>query len=85
MLVSLEMAQQRTERVQQWLDSLPPRQQEALLLRYYQDFSYVEIADLLSINEQSVRNLVQKALQKIRQLALFIVLVLFMHAFTNFF
>ena len=73
-LVTSELAEQKLEKLQHWLDKLPIRQQEALLLRYYQDFSYIEIAALFSITEQSARNLVQKALHKLRQLAFLMIL-----------
>ncbi len=39
------------------------------MLYYYQDFSYAQIADILAINEQSVRNLLQRGLHKLRQFA----------------
>ena len=45
---------------------LPVRQQEAIQLRYYHSFSTEEIALLMGVNEQSVRNLIHRALQKLR-------------------
>lgn len=60
------------------LKSLPLRQYEALTLRYYQDLSYAEIADILLINEQSVRNLIQRAVLKLKHLALALSLFLFL-------
>ncbi len=56
--------------LQRWLRSLPPRQYEALVLRFYDEFSFPEIADLLQVNEQSARNLVQRAVATLRHLAL---------------
>jgi RNA polymerase sigma-70 factor (ECF subfamily) len=65
-----------------WLKALPVRQYEVLMLRYYEDFSYHEIAEILSINEQSVRNLVQRAVMKLRHLSIHHILITF---FVNFF
>lgn len=60
------------------LKKLPLRQYEVLMLYYYQEFTYAQIADMLAINEQSVRNLLQRGLHKLRQLAfLFSTILLF--------
>lgn len=69
LIITTENDQLWAQRIQYWLDNLTPRQHEALLLRYYQDFSYTEIAELLAISEQSARNLVQKALHNLRQMS----------------
>jgi len=66
------------------LKSLPLRQYEVLVLRYYQDFSYSEISEILAINEQSVRNLIQRAVLKLRQLSIHNLLIIFLFN-SNFF
>lgn len=80
-LINAEIAQWQTADLQAKIKSLPLRQYEVLVLYYYQDFSYEQIASILAINQQSVRNLLQRALQKLRQLAflggLFILFLLF--------
>ncbi len=45
---------------------LPKRQQEVIQLRYYHDFNADEIAKLLEINNQSVRNLLHQAIGRLR-------------------
>lgn len=60
----------QSEKLNNWLSQLPPRQHEALVLRYYHNFEYSEIADILHIKEQTARNLVQKALQMLRKFAI---------------
>ena len=50
------------------LDTLPARQREVLYLRYYQELSTEEIARLLAIKPQSVSNIVQRSLAKLRKL-----------------
>jgi RNA polymerase sigma factor (sigma-70 family) len=45
---------------------LPVRQQEVIQLRYYHDFSTEEIGRMMNINQQSVRNLQNRAMQQLR-------------------
>ena len=75
MIIAQEEKYLQTERLSTWLDQLPPRQNEALVLRYYHGFEYSEIANLLGINEQTSRNLVQKALHTLRKLAIYVVFI----------
>ncbi|SDM22393.1 RNA polymerase sigma factor, sigma-70 family [Catalinimonas alkaloidigena] len=49
------------------LNRLTPRQREMVYLRYYEDLSYQEIAATLGINMQSVANLMQRALKKLKE------------------
>lgn len=65
----------QTEKLNTWLSQLPPRQNEALVLRYYHNFEYSEMADILNIKEQTARNLVQKALQILRKLAISLIII----------
>lgn len=55
-------------RLQKAMHQLPVRQQEAIRLRFYDNFSWEEISGIMGINEQSVRNLVQRAVAKLREL-----------------
>jgi RNA polymerase sigma factor (sigma-70 family) len=75
-IIEQEDVQKQKESLKYWLKSLPVRQYEVLMLRYYQDFSYTEISEILSINEQSVRNLIQRGVLKLRQLSLHNILLL---------
>jgi RNA polymerase sigma factor (sigma-70 family) len=56
----------QSEKLASWLGLLPPRQNEALILHYFHDMTYPQIATILDIKEQTARNLVQKALTMIR-------------------
>jgi RNA polymerase sigma factor (sigma-70 family) len=69
-IIEAEGSQKQKDELESWLKNLPPRQHEVLTLRYYQNFSYAEISEILSIHEQSVRNLAQRAVLKLRQLTL---------------
>jgi len=59
-----ELQDRRT--LQQQLDKLPGRQQEVIYLRFYHNFPYEVIAATMSMNYQSVLNLVQRALKNLR-------------------
>ncbi|WP_428666987.1 RNA polymerase sigma factor [Runella sp.] len=61
------------------INSLPPRQKEALYLRYHHGLSIEQIAEMLNINYQSVTNLLHRAIVHLRKewkgdLALFFLL-----------
>ena len=65
-----EDAQNRQALVQKLISQLPPRQQEAIRLRFVEELDYAEIADVLTINRQSAQNLVFRGIEKLRQLLL---------------
>ncbi|MNL37045.1 RNA polymerase sigma factor [compost metagenome] len=69
-----EEAFEQTEQIRRWLDQLPPRQNEALLLRYYHNLEYAEVAQMLNIKEQTARNLVQKALAILKKVVMLLIL-----------
>lgn len=83
-VIGQEMQESQTSELMAQLKKLPLRQYEVLLLYYFQNFSYAEIADLLAINEQSARNLLQRALTKLRQTILPTTLLLIFLFFTFF-
>ena len=56
----------QSQRMASWLNLLPPRQNEALVLHYFHNMTYQQISVMLDIKEQTARNLVQKALTMIR-------------------
>ncbi len=62
------------EKVTAWLLQLPERQNEALMLRYFHNFEYSEIAQILDIKEQTARNLVQKAIILLRKMAISLII-----------
>ena len=77
-IIEEEDNQKQKDNLNFCLKSLPLRQYEVLVLRYYQDFSYSEISEILAINEQSVRNLIQRAVLKLRQLSIHNMMILFL-------
>ncbi|KAA0992312.1 RNA polymerase sigma factor [Dyadobacter aurulentus] len=70
---------EQTEQIRRWLDLLPPRQHEALLLRYYHNLEYAEVAQVLNIKEQTARNLVQKALAILKRVAILLIVGLLLN------
>jgi RNA polymerase sigma factor (sigma-70 family) len=48
------------------INQLPKRQQEAINLRYYHNFSNEEIAQIMGVNYQSVSNFIYTALRKLK-------------------
>lgn len=69
-----EQLRQR-QQLHEALEGLTDRQQEAIYLYYIQEVPVDEIARLLGMNEQSVRNLIFRALTKLRSSFLFLLLL----------
>ncbi len=57
---------EQVTRLQQAIRKLPKRQQEAIQLRYFHAFSPAEVAQIMDINYQSVRNLLHQAIEQLR-------------------
>lgn len=66
-LIADEETAARVKLVNQLLNSLPARQKEALYLRYHQELGIEQIAEILNINNQSVSNLLHRAIQYLRK------------------
>jgi RNA polymerase sigma factor (sigma-70 family) len=66
-LISRETETESLQKLQLELDKLTKRQREAIFLRFTQDLSYEEIADIMAINYRSVVNLIHEAIKAIRQ------------------
>jgi len=62
-LSNKEVADQLILAIQQ----LPPRQREAVYLKYYEEKSYEEITSIMSVNYQTARKFIYKGLQVIRK------------------
>ncbi|MEQ6120204.1 sigma-70 family RNA polymerase sigma factor [Reichenbachiella sp. MALMAid0571] len=54
------------KQVTAFLDKLTKRQKEAVYLKFYQDMDYKEIAHIMELNYQSVRNLVYSSLKALK-------------------
>lgn len=73
-------------RIRSYIETLPPRQQEIIYLRFYEGLSYEEIADIMSIHVNSAYKLLYKALDNLQNnfgpspsLCILLSLKLFLH------
>ena len=58
---------QIAEEIRNRVDSLPRRQKEVVVLRYFEEFSTAETAKIMGCREGTVKALLHKALQKLKQ------------------
>jgi RNA polymerase sigma factor (sigma-70 family) len=65
-LINSESEAERRRAIANVIVQLPPRQREVIELRFYQGFSYEQIAEIMGINLQSVHNNVHRALTFLR-------------------
>lgn len=70
-LIKAEVAEGEKKYIALLMKQLSSRQKEAILLYYYENFTYTQVADIMHVNEQSARNLIQRALDKLRRLSVF--------------
>jgi RNA polymerase sigma factor (sigma-70 family) len=66
------------------LSQLSNRHREALYLKFFDGFAYDRIAEIMSLNQQSVRNLVHQAIKRMRQVLPHSLLVLLNGLLLNF-
>src|SRR5690606_5882348 len=66
-ILKRETDEYNSDRLRIMMDMLPKRQREALYLRYYENLSYQEIADLMGLRRQAVANYLQLGVQKMKQ------------------
>lgn len=65
-LIGLEVQSYQMTHLKELIASLPKRQQEAINLRYYHDFSNEEIARIMGINYQSACKFIYSALKSLK-------------------
>jgi RNA polymerase sigma-70 factor (ECF subfamily) len=57
----------RIHRLKKGMESLTPRQREAIYLRYTMEMPLDDISELLQMNYQSVKNLLHRSIEKLRK------------------
>ena len=67
------------------LEQLSNRHREALYLKFFDGFAYERIAEVMGLNQQSVRNLVHQAIKRMRQVLPHPLLLLLNGVLLNFF
>lgn len=68
-IIDSELRDEQVQRLKAHLNNLSPRQYEAIVLRFYDKMHYRDIANVMDVNEQSARNLVQRGIEYLRQFA----------------
>src|SRR5699024_11598745 len=66
LMIHYEIAEEKKGQLVQAINQLNSRQKEALFLRYYHGLTNREIADVMKINHQSVKNNLYRALKNVR-------------------
>lgn len=61
------MKKERGERVKQALDHLPLPQRTAILLRYYHQLKFKEIADILEVSESTIKSRISMGMEKLKK------------------
>lgn len=66
-LIKNEVEEQLQNQVTNAIKKLSVKQQEIIYLRFYSDISYQEIATLFDVNIQTVRNLMNRAINSLKE------------------
>lgn len=81
-LMSTEVHSDQMKHLKELIEKLPKRQQEAINLRYFHNFSNEEIAHIMGVNYQSACKFIYTALRKLKlnlkvSVACFLILIIF--------
>ncbi|WP_420151016.1 RNA polymerase sigma factor [Spirosoma sp.] len=66
-IIEQEDSDDQIKALRKAIDRLSKRQQEVIQLRYFHDFSLDEIASVMHINNQSVRNLIHRSICQLKE------------------
>ncbi|GAB2790780.1 sigma-70 family RNA polymerase sigma factor [Rhabdobacter roseus] len=66
-IIDLETSELHLKKLHHVLAKLSKRQREIIYLKFYQEMDYEQIANVMSINYQSVRNLLHTALRELKE------------------
>lgn len=64
-LIEEQMSAERSESLNRALQNLPPRQKEVIFLRFYENLSFEEIAEVMAIEQSSVYKIIYKAIDNL--------------------
>ena len=67
LIIGSEHSEEMVEKIKNAFEALSARQKEVLYLRFYQNLDYEEIADVVGIRYQSLRNLISTGIKKLRE------------------
>lgn len=74
-LIAEQFSMDQNTRLLTVLNQLPTRQREVIYLKYFDEFSYEKISDIMNLTAQSVRNLIYRALKALKELLLLFLLL----------
>ena len=66
-LIDSQFSEEQQRNLLKALNKLTRRQKEAVTLRFYDGFTHQQIADLLSVDSKSVRNIIYRAMLVLRK------------------
>jgi len=66
-LIQNETSEAQRKNLQKALHNLTHRQREAIYLKFYEGYSYVEIAEIMSLEKSAVHSLIYKAMTHLRE------------------
>lgn len=67
LLIAEEQEMEEQQKLREILDTLTPRQKEVIYYRFIQGMELEEICKLMDLNYQSLQNLIQRSIQKIKK------------------
>ncbi len=67
LLIDSELRKQRLAEIRKCLHALPKCQREVILLKFFNELSYIEISEIMNLQLPSVYNLISKAIEHLRQ------------------
>lgn len=65
--IRLEIITQSQDQLKKAIQSLPPRQKEAIHLRYYQGLTYTEMAEVMAVQQGSIGQFIAQAIRALRK------------------
>lgn len=69
-MIDNQVSQEIHKQIIEVLNKLSPRQREAIYLRYFENLEFSTIAHIMGMNVQSVRNIIHRAIEQLRNLML---------------
>ncbi|GAB3809497.1 sigma-70 family RNA polymerase sigma factor [Spirosoma humi] len=65
-LINQQITQDQVRQLEALLNQLSKRQKEVIFLKFYQNLTHEQIAEVMALNRQSVYNILHEALQRLR-------------------
>lgn len=80
-IINEQVSEQSRQQVINAINKLPQRQREAIYLRYFEELDFETIAQIMEMNVQSVRNILQRGMQLMRDQMLLISFLMMLEKF----